>query len=252
MNHKWTKEAAINKLKELADETIPLADESRLSENHTKWLYTTKDILEEIFGPGSKYYLQLIGLTWMKVGEFLLGGPAHPQDSWDPESAIRRKDHIVYLEDLKTARGLLRAAIDRLERSSLEDVYTPSSTPSESSPSTQSPGIVQNIDCTGASIGNLAVGGKAANIWGNATVASHGDEITILLDEISKTIASDATIAEDSRHDLQLDVQNILNELRKKQPWGDVVMQYIANIANIASVTTLAHKLGKIISNINL
>lgn len=133
MKTRWTKESAITELQQLAGETGRLAGERRLSTGHMRWAVRTLAFLEEVFGQESRYYLTFANLSWREEGSFIVGGPGDPGGSWDPSASIERRDQKAYVRQLDSARGLLLAAADHLERTDLEDVYQGKNTPPESS-----------------------------------------------------------------------------------------------------------------------
>lgn len=133
MATRWTKESALAELRALANLSKPLAEQKRFSEEHTRWALRTVTCLKEVFGPKSRYYLTFAGFPWGRRGGFLVGGPADPDGSFNPAVAIERKHQEAYEEQLESARGLLLAAADHLERADLDDVYEGKDTPPESS-----------------------------------------------------------------------------------------------------------------------
>jgi hypothetical protein len=114
------------------------------------------------------------------------------------------------------------------------------------------PSLVQNLNLEGATIGALAVGGQVAVAWGNAAIAAHGQEVADILEEMSKAIAGDEGLSDDTKHDLQVDIRSIANELTKREPWAEAVLRYVGHLANIASLTELAHKLGSLLAAVGI
>lgn len=123
MSQKWTKKAASKELGLLTEETKILASKSRLSEEHVRWVSRTLRFLEQIFGQESRYYKNFQSLTWRREGSFVIGGPARPHETDDPEIGFRRVHQEAYKEQLGIARGLLLAAKDELENSDMGSVY---------------------------------------------------------------------------------------------------------------------------------
>lgn len=130
---KWTKEAALKELDALVDIIERLRGERRFSALHTQWLTRTLTFLEEVFGPESRYYLTFASFKWGITGTIMVGGPADPEGSWNPQKAVERRHQEAYLEQLETARGLLLAARDHLKRVGLDAVYQGKDTGPESS-----------------------------------------------------------------------------------------------------------------------
>jgi hypothetical protein len=134
MDKGWTRDNALKELRALAAASGDgLTRERRLSANHTRWVARTLAVLEEVFGRESRYYLTFAYFTWGATGSFIVGGPADPGGAWNPQAAIERKEHKAYLEQLESARGLLLAAVDHLERSDLASVYEGKDTAPEAS-----------------------------------------------------------------------------------------------------------------------
>ncbi|MCK5260044.1 MAG: hypothetical protein KAJ70_03190 [Candidatus Omnitrophica bacterium] len=130
---KWTKETAISQLKAFIDEISSLKGFKRLSAEHTRWLMGTLGFLKEIFGQSSEYYVSINSLTWQQTGTIIFGGPGDPAGVGNPAAAIERRHQQAYLDQLDTAKGVLMAGLDNLERSKLEDVYQEKNMRSESS-----------------------------------------------------------------------------------------------------------------------
>lgn len=67
-------------------------------------------------------------------GSAVFGGPARPEESWDPQLGINRLNREAYQEDLEIAKGILMASWDELnEAGSVTDVYQGRDTPDEAS-----------------------------------------------------------------------------------------------------------------------
>src|SRR5512145_1502699 len=113
---RWTKEAALQELVTLVEETERLQGSYRLSAEHTRWFVRTRQFLDEVFGRRSIYLTLLTRLSWQPAGTFIL-------ESWDLEGALEARYYRAYLEALETAKGLLQAAHDELSVKTLEDVY---------------------------------------------------------------------------------------------------------------------------------
>ncbi len=119
----WTKEVVLGRLQALREETIALESWRRLSEDHTRWLISTLQFVEDVFGPRSRTYLGIASLRWEAPRPMIVGGPSDPMGSIDPDAARERKDQEGYVRDLATARGVLAAAIERLNILELDEVY---------------------------------------------------------------------------------------------------------------------------------
>lgn len=105
---------AIEELKDLADYTTVLEGLKRNSENHIRWIAKTRRTLEKLFGRESDYFRSFVAFTWSKQGQFMIGGPARPAESFDPQKGIDRVNQEAYINQLGEARGLLFAAADHM------------------------------------------------------------------------------------------------------------------------------------------
>jgi len=122
----WTKEEALRTLEELATEADRLRGSTAFSTEHTMWLMKSLEILEEVFGRASRYYLSFAALEWHETGSFITGG-------WDPQADIDAKHHTAFRRDLGTAKGFLLGAASSLAERELSDVYDAKDTGPEAS-----------------------------------------------------------------------------------------------------------------------
>jgi uncharacterized protein (TIGR02391 family) len=120
---KWTKETAVAELEKLADQTRALESLKRNCEEHIRWVAKTRRFLAEMFSEESTYYTTFASFTWSQRGNFVIGGPAQPKESFNPELGIDRVHQEAYVKELGVARGLLLAAKDELEESEAKEVY---------------------------------------------------------------------------------------------------------------------------------
>lgn len=123
---RWIKEAALAELSSLIDEAQRLKHSSCMSAEHTRWLAKTFQFLAGVFSTSSIYYRSLKQLRWQQTGNFVI-------QAWDIQGALDARNHQAYLRDLDTAKGLLQAAFDELESSSMSDVYQGHDSPAETS-----------------------------------------------------------------------------------------------------------------------
>lgn len=130
---KWTKESALIELNVLIQEIDKLMGERAFSAAHTSWIVKVSTFFDEVFGGDSVFFGTFTKLRWRRVGSFTVGGPEDPVGSFNPQKAVEKEHHRAYLEQLDTARGLLMASRDRLEKHSLEDVYEGKNTGPEAS-----------------------------------------------------------------------------------------------------------------------
>lgn len=123
---KWNKQDAVSALEGLINEIPVVADGSRKSAIHTRWLANSLRILEEVFGPKSRYYLTLAHFSWSETGRMIVSG-------WDPESEIERRHQQAFRNQMDQALGLINSAIDHLKQSEITDVYEGKNTAQEAS-----------------------------------------------------------------------------------------------------------------------
>ncbi|MFH1372440.1 MAG: hypothetical protein ABII79_01405 [bacterium] len=130
---KWSKEEALRELHRLRVATEELKSQRRYSADHTRWLVNCLELLEDVFGHDSRYYMTFAKLEWQRTGTVLVGGPGDPWGSRNPAAALEREHQEAYVATLDSASGLLQAASDLLEQSELAEVYQGKDTPPESS-----------------------------------------------------------------------------------------------------------------------
>lgn len=130
---KWTKETAIKELEKLVKEIEKLENVRALSSDHVRWHQRVVSFLEDIFGRDSRYFQSFVRFTWRREGSFLIGGPGDPEGAFDPQAALEREHHKAYIRQLDSARGLLLAASDELERKDLKELYKGKDTGPEAS-----------------------------------------------------------------------------------------------------------------------
>jgi len=79
--HRWTKEAALEELRTLAQQSMALERMPRHSEDHTRWSLRVLNVLEDVFGRKSRYYLSFAAIPWAQTGTFIIGGLSDPEGS---------------------------------------------------------------------------------------------------------------------------------------------------------------------------
>lgn len=126
MGFQWTQDAAIAEIDRLLECITPLSQQRRLCAEHSRWIARTLILLEEVFGRNSQYYVAFNSFRWHETSTIVVEG-------WDPAAAIEHKHQQAYRSQLETARGLLLAARDHLERADIASVYKGKDTPPESS-----------------------------------------------------------------------------------------------------------------------
>ena len=116
-----SQEQAIERLQELINEVESLKNSAARSEAHTKWLASTLYLAENIFSRTSRIYLSLASLPWHRTDKILV--PWHIRDTDEYDNFKNGLHHKAYLEQLDTAKGLLKAGIDAIERYGMDKVY---------------------------------------------------------------------------------------------------------------------------------
>ncbi len=111
------KSKILEEIDSFVEESKPLAEEAdRFSENHIRWVFKVKAFLAENFGEDSSYYRNFVSFSWVNEGQAIIGGPARPAESHNPQLGIDRVNREAYQKQLKASRGFLLAAKDELER----------------------------------------------------------------------------------------------------------------------------------------
>lgn len=106
-----TKDAAIEEIKSLIERVSSLKMQKRYSTDHVRWMTNVKNILEDIFGKESRYFIMFQSLKWelqeMSPLEITLAG------------GIEKKQQQIYTQDLDIAEGILQSALDSISSSSV-------------------------------------------------------------------------------------------------------------------------------------
>jgi hypothetical protein len=111
---RWDQATALAELDILLEESRRLEGVLPGSEQLIAWGYRVTDFLTDVFGEGSSYYGGWTRISW-RAGQGIVGGPARPDESWDPQRGIDRLRREAVARGLTTARGILSAARQRLE-----------------------------------------------------------------------------------------------------------------------------------------
>lgn len=134
MRGHWTKDTALKELRDLADATLQLARERHGCAEHTRWLANALATLEDVFGRESRFYAQLASFAWREQrDDMIYAGLSGRAAAMDRATAMERMHQDAYREQLESARGLLLAAADQLERTDLDSVYKGKDTGPEAS-----------------------------------------------------------------------------------------------------------------------
>jgi hypothetical protein len=93
---------------------------------HVEWAVRTTTFLDEVFGRNSSFYQAFIAFPWEYRGQMIV-------HMFNAASEVEHKHRKAYLEQLETARGLLKAAQRELKRKGINDVYEGKDTEPEAS-----------------------------------------------------------------------------------------------------------------------
>jgi hypothetical protein len=127
----WTKEEALQTLKELADESDRLRSSKVFSTEHIMWMTKCTETFEEVFGPASRYYLSFAAIDWGKIPSgIMINRWAH---GGSEKAALDAKHHEYFLPQLESAKGLLLGAVNYLAERELSNVYDAKDTGPEAS-----------------------------------------------------------------------------------------------------------------------
>lgn len=234
---RWTKEKAQAELARLRTQAVTLKSHRRYSADHTRWLANCLELLEDVYGQESRYYLTFADLKWQRSGLFFVGGPSDPGGSRNPAAAVEREDQKAYSVSLDSAQGLLQAAGDLLERSGLEEVYQGKDTPPESS------AIIRIINLCENRLRKVmrekpqnekTVQDGLENLLIGAEIEYSREAVRIEFS--SKTYIPDFTF---SKIDLALEVKLCPNDDREKKIIGEVnddILAYQTNYGNLLFV----------------
>ncbi len=128
----WTKEEALQTLRELADESEKLRNSKAFSTERTKWQLKCLETLEEVFGRASRYYLSFAAIKWGQIPSGTIIDPLE-YEGYSYQVGIDTKRHEFFARDLETAKGFLLGAASYLEERELADVYSAKDTGPEAS-----------------------------------------------------------------------------------------------------------------------
>jgi len=122
----WTKEEALSEIDDLIGDIHKVSSAGRLSAAHTRWVMRAHKFFKEVFGRNSRLYIEFSALSWSATGGFVSGLD-------DLDFQIERQHQRAFTEQLEVARGLLQAAHDELDSSTIDEIYEGKDTPEESS-----------------------------------------------------------------------------------------------------------------------
>ena len=115
MSRTWDQESAIAELDQLLEQSKELEGELPRSERLTAWAFRVTDFLTDVFGQDSSYYKSWARISWKPTGGAVIGGPARPDESWDPQLGIERLQREAVAQALGTCRGIPTAGRKKLE-----------------------------------------------------------------------------------------------------------------------------------------
>ncbi len=123
----WSKDEALENLEALIALVDSLFEEKSYSTVFNEWLFKVNDLLLEVFGENSTYYQTFKNLSWTYYGMVQINR------MFDPQPQIERYNEDEKNRQLKQAKGLLIAAKEKLERSTVDSVYEGKNTKAEAS-----------------------------------------------------------------------------------------------------------------------
>jgi len=109
-----TKDEALKYLKEAIDEIDNLKKCEILGEEHTMWLLSTKGLLKEVFGENSDFYSHFCEINFDAKGDSRF-------DSWYYRQEMEKLKKDAYFKGLAQAKGVLRSALQHIERFGLPE-----------------------------------------------------------------------------------------------------------------------------------
>lgn len=134
MSKVWERHEALAQIDQLIAQANELDGEMPLSERHTSWLLRSTEFLSEVFGEGSSYFGNFRRVPWGSYPSAVIGGPARPDEVWDPQIGVERIQRESFQRHLETARGILVAARDRIDgEGNVEALYESKDTGPEAS-----------------------------------------------------------------------------------------------------------------------
>lgn len=103
----------IKEIESLVEESRLLESASdRFSEEHIRWVNKVKRFFRDNFGEESEYYGSFISFSWRNEEQVIIGGPARPRESMNPQLGIDRVNKEAYQRQIKASRGFLLATKD--------------------------------------------------------------------------------------------------------------------------------------------
>ena len=113
---KLTRDKAIKEINDLIEMIPAVIISGRLSSVHTKWLFRCHNLLEDIFGIQSRYYVTFSSFKWGQTGAFIV-------DVLNFQNSIEKQHDNAFRKQMESAKGLLEAALDDIQNHRIEDLY---------------------------------------------------------------------------------------------------------------------------------
>lgn len=114
----------IERLRLFIEEADSFKGQLSSTQNQTAWLFGVTQLLEHVFGSKSVYAVNFKRLSWKSRGAAIIGGPAFPEESFNPQLGFDRLNKEANNRSLETAKGILLAAKKELEDVGIEGVQT--------------------------------------------------------------------------------------------------------------------------------
>lgn len=238
MSKVWAKHDALAQLDGLLRQASDLIGDLPFSERHTSWLLRTTEFLSEVFGEDSSYFRNFRHVPWGSHAGAIIGGPARPDESWDPQIGIERVKRESFQRHLATARGVLQAARERLDREDdMQTLYESKDTAPEASL------LIKTINLAERKLRKVlreppanekALQGAFENLLIGADIPYSRE--TTSIEYSSKTYTPDFTV---DRADLAIELKVCLDRNREKALPGEInddILAYRQEYGNLLFV----------------
>lgn len=111
----WTKETAQTELTALINKIGNFTGLRGFSADRTRWVFRALDFLEEVFGRESHYYKSFTAIAFVSTDEVVFAGITSRSELQLAMELEHQAVHDLH-EQWEIRKGLLQAALDRLER----------------------------------------------------------------------------------------------------------------------------------------
>ena len=119
MKRHLTDKQAIQYIQNQINGIKKISDQHMGSTDHVEWVLTTQNILSDIFGQNSVIYKQFINVNWTS------GGRSFVTDYFNYEQKMAQIRQESYISRLEQVHGILKAAINKIHRDGIKNVFEP-------------------------------------------------------------------------------------------------------------------------------